>query len=149
MREHRLYQADWLLRVYRFPPQEVNLAIGKDGNLSLSKDPKLMIAQKQPWLFPVDVNTARYEELLRVPGIGPVSAKRIIETREDHTITSVSQLKKMKVLVQWALPFMWFKSMLQEEKQARFVFDSEEIADAMPSFSTNDVLKPIASQIAR
>ena len=139
MREHRLYQADWLLRVYRFSPQEVNLATGKDGNLPLAKDPKLIIAQKQPWLFPVDVNTAPYEELLRVPGIGPVSAKRILQTRKDHSITSLPQLNKMKVTVKWALPFIWFKSMLQEEKQARFIFDTEETADMMPSFSTDEL----------
>ena len=139
MREHRLYQADWLLRVYRFSPQEVNLATGKDGNLALSKDPKLSITQKQPWLFPVDVNTARYEELLRVPGIGPVSAKRIMQTRKDHSIDSVPQLNKMKVTVKWALPFIWFKSMLQEEKQARFTFDTEEIGYSMPSFATNEM----------
>ena len=147
MREHRLYQADWLLRVYRFSPQEVNLATGKDGNLSFSKDPKLIIAQKQPWLFPVDLNTARYEELLRVPGIGPVSAKKIIETRKDHSITSVLQLKKMKVTVQWALPFIWFKSMLHEEKQARFVFDTEEIADAIHSSPTDEIQRPKVSQL--
>ena len=149
IREHRLYQADWLLRVYRFSPQEVNLAAGKDGNLSLSKDPKVMIAQKQPWLFPIDVNTARYEELLRVPGIGPVSAKRIIKARKDHSIDSVPQLQKMKVTVKWALPFIWFKSMLQEEKQARFTFDTEETADKMHSFSTNEMQQPIASRLTR
>ena len=139
MREHRLYQADWLLRVYRFSPQDVSLATAKDGNLSLLKDPKLSIAQKQPWLFPVDVNTARYEELLRVPGIGPVSASRIVQTRKDSSITSVTQLAKMKVTIKWALPFIWFKSMLQEEKQARFTFDVEENVDMMPDFPANEM----------
>jgi putative DNA modification/repair radical SAM protein len=131
MREHRLYQADWLLRVYKFSPQEVNLSLGKNGNLSLLKDPKLAIAQKQPWLFPVDVNTASYEELLRVPGIGPVSAKRIVQARKYSSITSVQQLKKIKVPTKLALPFIWFKSMLQEEKQARLPFDLEQSADEL------------------
>jgi predicted DNA-binding helix-hairpin-helix protein len=103
------------------------------------KDPKLSIAQKQPWLFPVDVNTARYEELLRVPGIGPISARRIVQTRKDSSITSVTQLAKMKVTIKWALPFVWFKSMLQEEKQARFVFDVEEKIEMMPDFPANEM----------
>jgi predicted DNA-binding helix-hairpin-helix protein len=137
MREHRLYQADWLLRVYRFSSQEVNLAAGNDGNLSLLKDPKLIIAQKQPWLFPVDINTARYEELLRVPGIGPVSAKRIVQARKSGSILSVQQLKKMKIPTKWTLPFIWFKSMLQEERQARVPFDNEESVDLVPAISTD------------
>jgi predicted DNA-binding helix-hairpin-helix protein len=139
MRKHRLYQADWLLRVYRFSPQEVNLAAGKDGNLSLIKDPKIIIAQKQPWLFPVDVNTARYEELLRVPGIGPISAKRIVQTRKVSSISSLQQLKKMKISTKWALPFIWFKSMLREERQVQLPFDMDERVDLTSSVSTESL----------
>ena len=120
MREHRLYQADWLLRVYGFPPQEVELALGEKGNLPLTKDPKFAIAQKQPWLFPVDINRASYDELLRVPGIGPVSAGRIIEARREHSIFSLEQLKKMGALTKRALPFIWFQGMLPWEKQTSF-----------------------------
>jgi len=120
MREHRLYQADWLLRVYGFPPQEVELALGEKGHLPLTKDPKLAIAQKQPWLFPVDINRASYDELLRVPGIGPVSAGRIIEVRSEHSIFSLEQLKKMGALTKRALPFIWFQGMLPWEKQTSF-----------------------------
>jgi putative DNA modification/repair radical SAM protein len=121
MREHRLYQADWLLRVYGFSADELRLALDKNGSLSLSKDPKLTIAQKQPWLFPVDVNRASYGELIRLPGIGPASAKRIIETRREHSISSLQQLKKMRVITGKALPFIWFKGMLEYEKQMSFV----------------------------
>ena len=117
MREHRLYQADWLLRIYGFPQQEVELALGEKDNLPLTKDPKLAIAQKQPWLFPVDINRASYDELLRVPGIGPVSAGRIIEARREHSIFSLEQLKKMGALTKRALPFIWFQGMLSWEKQ--------------------------------
>jgi len=120
MREHRLYQADWLLRVYGFPQQEIELALGEKGNLPLTKDPKLAIAQKQPWLFPVDINRASYDELLRVPGIGPVSAGRIIEARSEHSIFSLEQLKKMGALTKRALPFIWFQGMLPWEKQSSF-----------------------------
>ena len=117
MREHRLYQAEWLLREYNFSPQEVELAIGKDGNLSLKTDPKLVIARNQPWLFPVDVNKADYADLLRVPGIGPITARRIIEVHRDHAINSMEQLQKMRVVIKRAASFIWFKGMLDHEKQ--------------------------------
>ncbi|MDO8567424.1 MAG: putative DNA modification/repair radical SAM protein [Dehalococcoidales bacterium] len=134
MREHRLYQSDWLLRIYRFTPGEVELALNEAGNLWLRKDPKLVIAQKQPWLFPVDVNRASYEELLRVPGIGPVSAQRILEARRDHSIFSVEQLKKMRVLTGKAIPFIWFKGMLDFEKQLSFMPQLES-EPAVPELS--------------
>jgi predicted DNA-binding helix-hairpin-helix protein len=121
MREHRLYQVDWLLRVYGFSPPDLELALDKTENLSIIKDPKLVIAQKQPWLFPVDINRAGYEELIRVPGIGPVSAKRIIETRRGNSIFLTQQLQKMGVVTKQALPFIRFKGMSGEEKQLSFL----------------------------
>jgi putative DNA modification/repair radical SAM protein len=121
MREHRLYQADWLLRVYGFSPDEVGLAFDSNGSLPLGEDPKLTIARKQPWLFPLDLNKATYEELIRVPGIGLTSARRIIEARREHSISSIQQLKKMKIATSQALPFIWFKGMLDNEKQASFM----------------------------
>ncbi|MBI4296804.1 MAG: putative DNA modification/repair radical SAM protein [Chloroflexi bacterium] len=135
IREHRLYQTDWLLRVYRFSPGEVALALGDGGNLSLRKDPKLVIAQRQPWLFPVDINHASYDELLRVPGIGPVSAQRIVETRKDHSIFSLEQLRKMKVVTKRAMPFIWFHGMLHYDKQSSFV----------PQLDDNDINQPVPS----
>jgi len=125
LREHRLYQTDWLLRVYGFTHSEVELALGRTGNLPLSRDPKLVIAGKQHWLFPVDVNAASYDELLRVPGIGPASAKRIIETRRNHSIFSVKQLRKMRVSVRKALPYIWFRGMLTVEKEQQLSFIPE------------------------
>ncbi|MBN1367981.1 MAG: helix-hairpin-helix domain-containing protein [Dehalococcoidales bacterium] len=128
IREHRLYQVDWLMRVYGFPVHEILLALDKDEFLPLRKDPKLIIASKEPWLFPVDINRASYDELLRVPGIGPVSANRIIETRKDHSINSLEQLIKMHVVVKRANHFIWFRSMLSSEKQLSFLpqMDEEE-----------------------
>ncbi len=117
IREHRLYQTDWLLRVYDFNKQELELALSDSGNLSLTYDPKTIIAHRQPWLFPVDIDQASYTELLRVPGIGPVSAKRIIRIRKDHSIVSVKQLSKMGVIIKQAVPFIRFKSMLSSERQ--------------------------------
>jgi predicted DNA-binding helix-hairpin-helix protein len=129
MREHRLYEVDWLHRVYGFSPGEVALALGRNGNLPLTRDPKLVIAQRQPWLFPVDINKASYEELLRVPGIGPVSAKRIIETRRETSISSVQQLKKIRVVTGHAVPFIWFRGMLAYEKQLSFLPQLDKEAD--------------------
>lgn len=114
IREHRLYQADWLLRVYHFSPREIELALGGNGNLGC--DPKLAIASKQPWLFPVDVNRASYDELLRVPGIGPISAQKILDSRSEHSIFSLDQLRKMRVSQKAAGPFIWFQGMTSIEK---------------------------------
>jgi predicted DNA-binding helix-hairpin-helix protein len=137
LREHRLYQIDWLLRVYGFPLQEVELALENDGFLSLRKDPKLIIAHKQPWVFPVDINRASYDELLRVPGIGPVSASRIIATRKDHSIDSLEQLRKMHVVVKRANPYIWFRSMLNSEKQLSFLPELDsEVAELEPSLAS-------------
>ena len=131
-REHRLYQTDWLLRVYGFPLQEVELALSDEGNLSLKKDPKIVIAQKQPWLFPLDVNKVSYEELLRVPGIGPTSAQRIIDARREHSINSMEQLRKMRAVVKRAAPYIWFKGMLDWEKQMSFLPQLEEDEAEVP-----------------
>ena len=137
LRAHRLYQADWLLRVYGFSPQEVELALGGKGNLALRKDPKLVIAEKQPWLFPVDVNRASYDELLRVPGVGPVSARRITEARQEHSIFSMEQLRKMRVLTRKATPFIWFQGMLPSEKQTSFLPQLEdEMVQPAPSLAS-------------
>lgn len=135
LRAHRLYQSDWLLRVYEFPPQEVELALGEKGNLTLKKDPKLVIAERRPWLFPVDVNRASYDELLRVPGIGPVSAERIVEARREHSIGSMTQLRKMRVVTKRAAPFIWFKGMLEFEKQASFIPELDDLDEPAPSLA--------------
>jgi putative DNA modification/repair radical SAM protein len=137
LREHRLYQTDWLLRVYGFTPVEVELALAKTGNLSLNRDPKLVIAGKQPWLFPVDVNNASYDELLRVPGIGPASAKRLIETRRGHSIFSVEQLRKMRISVRKALPYIWFRGMLavEKEQQLSFLPEFDDLESPAPTLA--------------
>ncbi len=121
LRQHRLYQADWLLRVYGFSPPELDLALGDGGQLSLAKDPKLVIARRQPWLFPVDVNRAAYEDLLRVPGIGPVSASRMVDARRDHAISSLAQLAKMGVVIRRAGPFIRLSWASAHERQMCFL----------------------------
>lgn len=84
-REHRLYQADWLLRFYGFDVGEITAAT-PDGNLDLEIDPKLAWALQNRAQFPVDVNTASKDMLLRVPGFGTKTVQRIIGTRRHRTL---------------------------------------------------------------
>ena len=90
-REQRLYQADYLIRDYGFSEHE--LAYNSEGQLPLEKDPKLMWADQYLLHDPVEVNTASREMLMRIPGIGPVSAEALINARRVRTITSLSILK--------------------------------------------------------
>ncbi len=85
MREHRLYQADWLMRFYGFSAPEIGEA-ATDGMLDLAIDPKLAWALNRREQFPVDVNTAPREMLLRVPGLGVKSVDRIISIRRYRTL---------------------------------------------------------------
>jgi putative DNA modification/repair radical SAM protein len=85
MREHRLYQADWLMRFYGFAPGEIGEA-ATDGMLDLAIDPKLAWALNRREQFPVDVNTAPREMLLRVPGLGVKSVDRMISVRRYRTL---------------------------------------------------------------
>ncbi|TWU01719.1 putative DNA modification/repair radical SAM protein [Neorhodopirellula pilleata] len=94
VREHRLYQADWLMRFYGFEANEI--VAEKGQNLSLDMDPKLAWALAHREFFPVDVNRASREELLRVPGIGVSNVKRILSIRRYQTLRSVD-LKKLRV----------------------------------------------------
>ncbi|MGB5076182.1 MAG: putative DNA modification/repair radical SAM protein [Sphingorhabdus sp.] len=81
MREHRLYQSDWLMRFYGFAPTEVVAAMQKDGNLPLDIDPKLAWALKFREMFPLDVNRAPRELLLRVPGLGVKAVNSLVRAR--------------------------------------------------------------------
>jgi len=103
-REHRLYQMDWLYRIYHFRPPEIEHAFDEEGNLSNS-DPKEAIA-KQLIDAPVDPNAASYRELLLVPGIGPRSAQRIIAFRKKRMITKKEELANFGVRVKKAAPFL-------------------------------------------
>lgn len=84
LREHRLYQADWLLRFYGFEAGELLSEKNPDFNLFL--DPKADWALRHLEQFPVEVNCASYEELLRVPGIGVKSARRIVQARRSSRL---------------------------------------------------------------
>ncbi|ADQ14242.1 putative DNA modification/repair radical SAM protein [Halanaerobium hydrogeniformans] len=98
-REHRLYQADWLLRFYGFKADELlNLA---RENLDLKLDPKADWALNNLDKFPVEVNTADYQMLLRVPGIGPRSAAKIVKARKEKKLNHYN-LKKMRIVLKRA-----------------------------------------------
>jgi len=86
MREHRLYQADWLMRFYGFGVEEI-VSGGTDGLLDLKVDPKMAWALGNRGLFPLDVNRAAREMLLRVPGLGVRVVDRIIDARRHHRLT--------------------------------------------------------------
>ncbi len=103
MREHRLYQSDWLMRFYGFEASE--LTTEDRPALSLTEDPKTVWAQTHPEYFPVDVNTAPRESLLRVPGIGYRNVERILRIRKYHALL-VEDLKKLNVRVKQALPYL-------------------------------------------
>ena len=103
LREHRLYQADWLLRFYGFSAEEILDDAHPDFNPLL--DPKCNWAVNHPEVFPVEVNRAPYELLLRVPGIGVTSARRIIRARRE-TKLDFDGLKKLGVVLKRASYFI-------------------------------------------
>lgn len=102
LREHRLYQADWLLRFYGFDVEEI---VPEDENLAVEYDPKCAWALRNLHLFPIEVNRAPLEMLLRVPGIGAKSAYKITEARR-HTTLTFEHLKKMRVVLKRARHFI-------------------------------------------
>ncbi|WP_440871045.1 putative DNA modification/repair radical SAM protein [Thermodesulfovibrio yellowstonii] len=105
LREHRLYQADWLLRFYGFVIDEI---FEEGDNISLVADPKLQWALRHLDFFPVEITKADYYELLRIPGIGPISARKIIKARKYGEITE-EFLKKLGVPLKRAKYFLTIK----------------------------------------
>lgn len=103
VRENRLYQADWLLRFYQFKVEEI--VDDTHPDLDLEIDPKLAWALRHPEQFPVDINKADYEMILRVPGIGVKSATLIVNSRRFGRVTSF-HLKKMGVVMKKAKYFI-------------------------------------------
>ncbi|MCU0641724.1 MAG: putative DNA modification/repair radical SAM protein [Candidatus Margulisbacteria bacterium] len=112
-REHRLYQADWLMRFYEFRLED--LVLQQDSNLSLDLDPKMVAALKNREQFPVEINTAPYKTLLRIPGVGPTAAKRIWRVRREHRLTDLNELKNIGVVVKRAKPFILLNGRKQGE----------------------------------
>jgi predicted DNA-binding helix-hairpin-helix protein len=104
LREQRLYQVDYLLRQYGFAPGEIVYDDG--GNLPLTTDPKCAWAIAHPAAFPVEVTSADYETLVRVPGIGPMSARRIVTERHGTAIRGLADLRTLGVITKRAAGFV-------------------------------------------
>jgi putative DNA modification/repair radical SAM protein len=120
MREHRLYQADWLMRFYGFDRAEI---IGEDEDLDLAIDPKLAWALKNRGDFPVDLNLAERERMLRVPGLGVRSVDRMIEVRRFKSLAledvrrltrGIEKLKPFIVAADWTPGALTDKADLRE-----------------------------------
>jgi predicted DNA-binding helix-hairpin-helix protein len=103
VREHRLYQADWLIRFYGFDVSE--LTTQEQPNLPLNLDPKLAWALRNRENFPVDLNKAPRELMLRVPGLGVRNADRIIGIRRWHSIR-LDDLVRLRIPLNKAMPFI-------------------------------------------
>ena len=131
VREHRLYQADWLLRFYGFKVDEITAARA-DGNLDLEIDPKLAWALQNRALFPVDVNKASREMLLRVPGFGSKTVGRILQTRRQRTLR-YEDLLRLGCSLKKAQPFIvalgWTPGSLTDSAnlRARFAPPPEQL----------------------
>jgi len=128
LREHRLYQADFLLREYGFSADE--LIFNREGRLYLPVDPKLAWAINHPEHFPVEINTADLGKLLRVPGIGPRSAKRIVELRKREKIKDIETLKRLRVVVKRAKDFILLNGKrIKEGKYTQLSLISSELLE--------------------
>src|SRR6201994_3885829 len=120
MREHRLYQADWLLRFYGFDVDEI---VEGAGMLPLDIDPKLAWALRHRDRFPLDIASASREELLRVPGFGRKAVDRILETRRLTSIR-ISDLGRLHIPAQKALPFI----LLADHRPSPRLLDAASLA---------------------
>jgi predicted DNA-binding helix-hairpin-helix protein len=106
MREHRLYQVDFLLRKYGF--KESDIAFDDGGRLSLTVDPKEAWAKRHPERFPVNVNLASQFALLRVPGLGPVTVKQLLKQRKTGRIRHIEDVGKVGVRLEKARNYLAF-----------------------------------------
>lgn len=129
LREHRLYQADWLMRFYGFSAAEITSP--ENPSLSLSEDPKTAWARAHPEFFPIDVNTAAREILLRVPGIGYRNVDRILRIRRYHRLT-LDDLRKLHVRLNVVSPWV--------------VALDHTPAPAMPSAITVELPRPAVAE---
>jgi putative DNA modification/repair radical SAM protein len=130
LREHRLYQADWLMRFYGFDPNEI---VAEKGMLDLEVDPKTAWALAHRDHFPVDVNRAPREMLLRVPGFGTKSVARMIDTRRHRTLR-FEDLTRMGCVLRHAKPFIqlpgWTPARQLDDAnlRARFAAKAEQLS---------------------
>jgi putative DNA modification/repair radical SAM protein len=122
MREHRLYQSDWLMRFYGFAPAEIASAADSAGMLPLDIDPKLAWALKHRERFPVDVNRAPREDLLRVPGLGIKAIDKLIASRRVRAMR-LDDVARLTVSIAKIRPFIvaadWRPTLLTDRADLR------------------------------
>jgi len=127
-REHRLYQSDWLLRIYHYKLKDLKEVLTEEGNLPRG-DPKIHFAKhyfKEHGL--VDPNQASYKELIRVPGVGPISAKRIINLRaQKFEFKRREDLKSIGVVIKRASPYLIINGRSQKTLENFFNLDDTKI----------------------
>ncbi len=118
LREHRLYQASFLLRDYGFDLEEMPFT--QAGNLPLPIDPKLAWAQQNLKEKPLEINKAERRELLRIPGIGPKHADAILQARRTSRLGDLTALRKLGIVVARAAPFLLFDGRRSESQLMMF-----------------------------
>lgn len=139
IRENRIYQADWLLRFYEFNINDI--VNDKNPNLDLEVDPKVSYALRNPELFPVDINRADYQMILRVPGIGVKSAKKIVSARIyqrlhlDHLQQMGVALKRARFFIQCPGLFAPRKDYQMHELKQFLVADKFNQKNQLPLFA--------------
>ncbi len=137
LREHRLYQADWLIRFYGFNVDEI---CAENENLSSEYDPKCAWALRNMQLFPVEINSAPLEMLLRVPGIGAKSAYKIVEARKFSAL-DYENLAKMRIVLKRAKHFITCKGKFYgadgfaRVQTALLIDGSHEVSEQLSMFS--------------
>ncbi len=143
--EHRLCQMDWLKRIYRFSNEKLKLAFDKTGFLPLEHDPKTAIALENVDAFPIDLKSASQEQLLRVPGVGPTSAQRILQNRRHHTIDNWRDLQAMGVVRKRAWPFLAFSGQRPPRAKQLKLYIFGEGSDLKHQNSASNDETPLAS----
>ncbi len=145
LREHRLYQADWLIRFYGFTVKEL---LSENENLSQEYDPKCAWALKHPEFFPVELNTAPVEMLARVPGIGLKSAYKIVASRKYGRI-DLESLKRMKIPLKRAINFITTNGIfygfkrLNDVKNSLIITENASLYSQISMFSNNEILSSV------
>ncbi|MDD5067182.1 MAG: putative DNA modification/repair radical SAM protein [bacterium] len=104
IREHRLYQADFLLRKYGFRLDDI--FFNNTGDLSLDKDPKTVWVEHHPEMFPLEVNKADLGQLIRIPGIGPLSARKLLDLRVRSKFRRIGELRSCGIRIEQARNYL-------------------------------------------
>lgn len=138
IREHRLYQSDWLMRFYGYEPREVQAAAGDDGMLPLDIDPKLAWALRFRERFPVDVNRAPREMLLRVPGLGVKAVDAVIRARR-HRRLRLEDVGRLTVSIAKLRPFLiaadWRPVLLTDRANLRELVAPQTMTEQLELFA--------------